>query len=191
MCDQNKDNQLICRILSGNQQAYGELYEKTIPYVYKTVHFLVEEKNDVDDLVQDIYFQVYQSLRKYDGKREFKPWLMGIAMKQIQSYRRKRWMRFRIAKKAEEYEHVAEIDFTNHVVDKMANEFLIHLVNELPFKLKQVVILRYLNDHSQEEVANILEIPVGTVKSRINAALNKLRSNEQGKKIFLEKVRNA
>lgn len=190
MFNQNEYSQLISLILSGNQQAYSELYEKTIHYVYKNVHFLIEEKSDVDDLIQDIYIEVYKSLRKYDSERPFMPWIMGIAIKQIQSYRRKKWMRLRIVKKAEAFEHAKDIDFTTDVVDQIDNQYLIDLVNRLPFKLKQVIILRYLNDHSQEEVAGILDIPLGTVKSRINSALTKLRSNDHGKKILLEKVGN-
>ncbi len=58
----------------------------------------------------------------------------------------------------------------------------------LPYKLKQVIILRYLHDYSQEEVANILDIPVGTVKSRIYAALKKLRQKEHGGNIILKEV---
>ena len=51
--------------------------------------------------------------------------------------------------------------------------------------MKQVIILRYLHDYSQEEVAQILHIPIGTVKSRIHAALKKLRQKEQVEEIFL------
>lgn len=190
MENQSDLNQTIQLILSGNTQAYSELYEKTIHYVYHNVHFLIEEKVDVEDLVQDIYVQVYKSLRKYDSDRPFKPWLMGIVLKQIQAYRRKWWMRFRIAKKAEAVKKEVELDFSNKIVDKIANQQLRHLVDQLPYKLKQVIILRYLNDYSQEEVAKILEIPLGTVKSRINAALNKLRDKERNIKI-LEKVKDA
>jgi RNA polymerase sigma-70 factor (ECF subfamily) len=191
MNDNQKDfTQLIKHILSGSQQSYSELYEKTIHYVYKNVYFLIDDKNEIDDLIQDIYIQVYKYLSKYDRERQFKPWLMGIAIKQIQSYRRKRWMRLRIVKKAEQYEQTTEVDFSGDIVNKLSNQHLVNLVNELPYKLKQVIILRYLNGHSQEEVATILNIPIGTVKSRIHSALKKLRSNEQGKKLFLEKAGN-
>lgn len=61
-------------------------------------------------------------------------------------------------------------------------------MDELPYKLKQVVILRYLNDYTQDEISAILEVPIGTVKSRINAALTKLRTKGKNKKI-LEEVR--
>ncbi len=191
MCEQNEEyNQVISLILSGSQHAYSELYEKTIQYIYRNVYFLVKEKADVDDIIQEIYIQLYKSLSKFNCERQFRPWLMGIAIKQIQSYRRKSWIRIRTTKKVEEYNQVTEVDFSNHVVDKIANKQLIKLVNDLPYKLRQVIILRYLNDHSQEEVASILDIPVGTVKSRIHSALRKLRSNHQGKKLFLEKVGN-
>lgn len=184
-------NQLIKLILSGNQHAYGELYDRTIQDIYKSVHFLIDEKADVDDLVQDIYIQVYKSLKVYKSERPFKPWLMGIVMKEIQAYRRKRWMRFRIIKKATEYESGSVLDFSNDIVDKITNQQLINLVNDLPFKLKQVIILRYLNEYSQEEVAKILEIPLGTVKSRIHAALKSLRIKGHDHALIIEKVSDA
>jgi RNA polymerase sigma-70 factor (ECF subfamily) len=170
---------LVEQVLAGDQAAYSELYDKSIADVFKNVHFLIDEKADVDDLVQEIYIQLFKSLKKYDRARPFRPWLMGIAMKQVQSYRRQRWVRLRLTKKAEENQSVFALDFSDAIVEKVTNEELVKLVEGLPFKLKQVIILRYLNDYSQEETARILDIPLGTVKSRINSALKKLR--EKGK----------
>ncbi|MCU5501669.1 sigma-70 family RNA polymerase sigma factor [Bacillus wiedmannii] len=181
---------LIRLTLSGNKEAYSKLYDKTIQEVYKTAHFLIEDKMDVDDVVQEIYIQLYESLRKYDSEKPFRPWLIGLAIKQIHSYRRKRWMRLRIIKKAEEQRKPEQIDFSNDVVSKISNKKLIELIHKLPYKLKQVIILRYLHDYSQEEVAQILHIPIGTVKSRIHAALKKLRQKEQVEEIFLGEVGN-
>ncbi|MFA2563586.1 sigma-70 family RNA polymerase sigma factor [Bacillus wiedmannii] len=181
---------LIQLTLSGNKEAYSKLYDKTIQEVYKTAHFLIEDKTDVDDVVQEIYIQLYESLRKYDSKKPFRPWLIGLTIKQIHSYRRKRWMRLRIIKKAEEQRKPVQIDFSSDVVSKISNQKLIELIHKLPYKLKQVIILRYLHDYSQEEVAQILHIPIGTVKSRIHAALKKLRQKEQVEEIFLGEVGN-
>ncbi|KWU65422.1 RNA polymerase subunit sigma [Bacillus mycoides] len=181
---------LIQLTLSGNKEAYSELYDKTIQEVYKTAHFLIEDQADVDDIVQEIYIQLYESLRKYDIEKPFRPWLIGLAIKQIHSYRRKRWMRLRIIKKAEEQRKPVQIDFSSDVVSKISNQKLIELIHKLPYKLKQVIILRYLHDYSQEEVAQILYIPIGTVKSRIHAALKKLRQKEQVEEIFLGEVGN-
>ncbi|MGE7861263.1 sigma-70 family RNA polymerase sigma factor [Bacillus mobilis] len=190
MKDETVYTDLIHLTLSGNKEAYSELYDKTIQEVYKTSHFLIDDKTDVDDVVQEIYIQLYESLRKYDSKKSFRPWLIGLAIKQIHSYRRKRWMRLRIIKKAEEQRKPVQIDFSNDVVSKISNQKLIELIHKLPYKLKQVIILRYLHDYSQEEVAQILHIPIGTVKSRIHAALKKLRQKEQVEEIFLGEVGN-
>lgn len=62
MEEQNEYCALIARTLEGEREAYGELYEKTIDRVYKAVHFLVEDTSDVEDVVQDIYIQLYHSL---------------------------------------------------------------------------------------------------------------------------------
>ncbi|PGO32475.1 RNA polymerase subunit sigma [Bacillus cereus] len=182
--------EVIQLTLMGNKEAYSELYDKTIQEVYKTAHFLIEDKADIDDVVQEIYIQLYESLRKYDIEKPFRPWLIGLAIKQIHSYRRKRWMRLRIVKKAEEQRKPVQIDFSSDVVSKISNQKLIELIHKLPYKLKQVIILRYLHDYSQEEVAQILHIPIGTVKSRIHAALKKLRQKEQVEEIFLGEVGN-
>lgn len=190
MKDETVYTDLIQLTLSGNKEAYSELYDVTIHEVYKTAHFLIDDKADVDDVVQEIYIQLYESLRKYDSEKPFRPWLIGLVIKQIHSYRRKRWMRLRIIKKAEEQRTPVQSDFSNDVVSKISNRKLIELIHKLPYKLKQVIILRYLHDYSQEEVAEILHIPIGTVKSRIHAALKKLRQKEQVEEIFLGEVGN-
>ncbi len=99
-------------------------------------------------------------------------------------------MGLRILKKVERIEAINVIDETDELIDKLSNKKIAELVNLLPYKLKQVIILRYLNEYSQEEVAKILNIPLGTVKSRINAALTKLRQKGHSDQYFFEEVRN-
>ncbi|MDE1399007.1 sigma-70 family RNA polymerase sigma factor, partial [Bacillus licheniformis] len=62
------------------------------------------------------------------------------------------------------------------VADRLDSLEVIRLVDNLPYKYKQVIVLRYLYEYSQEEIARILDIPVGTVKSRLHFALEKLRN---------------
>lgn len=181
---------LIALTLAGSREAYSELYELTVHDVYKTVHFLLGEPSDVDDVVQEIYIQLYRSLDRFDVSRPFRPWLMGLVMRQIHAYRRKRWTHLRITKKAEGYEPRMDYDFTHDVIVKLSNRSLLGSVEYLPYKLKQVVILHYLSEYSQEEVANILDIPLGTVKSRIHAALQKLRRKQKNNILIKGKVEN-
>ncbi|MEK5640786.1 RNA polymerase subunit sigma [Paenibacillus rhizosphaerae] len=169
---------LVALTLAGSRDAFGELYEATIKDIYKTVYFLVKEQSDAEDVIQEIYIQVYRSLEKFDANRPFRPWLMGIVMRQIQAHRRKRWTHVRIIKRVEQIEQAVVYDFSNEVVNKVSNRSLLACVDRLPFKLKIVITLHYLNDYTQEEIASILEIPLGTVKSRIHAALQKIRKKQ-------------
>ncbi|MBY0014387.1 sigma-70 family RNA polymerase sigma factor [Paenibacillus typhae] len=181
-------SQLIERTLAGSAQAYGELYEATIRDVYRTVRFLVSEQVNAEDIVQEIYMELHRSLGRYDHSREFRPWLMGLVMRQILAYRRRGWRHFRLIRRAEQAAERMEHDFAGEVVDRLTNHALLSAVNQLPFKLKQVVILHYLQEYSQEEIAAILEIPLGTVKSRIHAALQKLRRKHQADIIQIRRV---
>lgn len=183
-------NSIIERILAGNKQAFADLYDKTIHHVYATVHFLVGEKAEVDDIVQETYIQVYKNLSKFDQSKSFKPWITGIAIKQIQSHRRKLWKGLRTLKKLENTEDVSIYDQTEELIYYSSIKKWDEIVQCLPYKLKQVIILRYVNEHTQEEIASILNIPLGTVKSRINAALKKLRQRGHEDQYFFEKVRN-
>ena len=74
------------------------------------------------------------------------------------------------------------------MVDKISNLSLLASVERLPYKLKQVIVLRYLNEYTQEEISAILRIPLGTVKSRIHAALQKLRQKRVNNMIIKGKV---
>ncbi|WP_151733063.1 sigma-70 family RNA polymerase sigma factor [Paenibacillus tengchongensis] len=180
--------QLIELTLAGSREAFGELYEATVEDVYKAVRFFVSAPSDAEDVVQEIYMEVHRSLGRYDRSRPLRPWLMGVAMRQIQSHRRKGWRQLRIRLKAEQSGLSIEEDFAREVVERLANRPLLAAVHTLPFKLKQVVILHYGQEYSQEEIAAILDIPLGTVKSRIYAALQKLRRKHRADTIRIGKV---
>ncbi|AIQ67327.1 sigma-70 family RNA polymerase sigma factor [Paenibacillus graminis] len=185
---QNEYSQLITRTLAGSREAYGELYEATIRDVYRTVRFLVSEPSDADDVVQDIYLELHRSLAQYDEARAFRPWLMGLVLRQVQAYRRKGWRQLRISKKAQQTCEIQDADFAGEVIDRLSSRMLMDKVKSLPYKLRQVIVLHYLQEYSQEEAAAILGIPLGTVKSRIHAALQKLRRKQKADTIRIGKV---
>jgi RNA polymerase sigma-70 factor (ECF subfamily) len=191
MEDSNDLNQLIKLSIAGNREAFSGIYEKINKDISQTVRFLIEDKSDSEDIIQEIYIQLYKSLPGFDLARPFRPWLMGLVTRQVSSYRRKRWMRFRILnKKTQQRDEIVEPDFSGTVAEKLFNQQLLQRIENLPYKLKQVVILHYLNEYTQEEVAQILDIPHGTVKSRIHSALQKLRPKESDSAHYLRKAEN-
>lgn len=162
-------------MLAGNSEAFSELYNETIHAVYRTLYFLSPHPEELDDIVQNIYVELYKNLAKFDRARPFQTWLTGIAIRQHQAYRRQRWRQRRNEAAEVRMTSAAEPDFTETLVEKVSNEQLVEQIAALSYKQKQVVILHYLNELTHEEIAEILQIPSGTVKSRLHSALSRLR----------------
>jgi len=131
----------------------------------------------VDDTVQEVYLRVYKSLESFDTNLPFKPWLTGITLRQVSEARRKRWKIMRLLDKLFSFRLADNPDIAESVAAQDLYEQVIKRVEKLSPKLREVILLRYVYDFSQEEVAHILAIPLGTVKSRLNSALVKLRGD--------------
>lgn len=166
----------IRQTLAGNREAFGELYDLTIHEVKKTVLFLLDNKQDAEDVIHDIYLEVYRSLHNYDHARTFSSWLTGLAVRQIQNYRRRGWKIVRLFNKVHLLSPVQTVpDISNEVVEQLEQKQLMEQIQQLPFKFRSVLVLKYWHGCTQEEIAEILQLPIGTVKSRLHHALMKAR----------------
>ena len=163
-------------MLDVDNRAFSDLYNQTIPTVYRTLFFLSNDKSELDDVVQNIYIELFKNLSKFDSSRSFYSWLNGITIRQHQAYRRKKWREGRNEAIHTQMELCGiEPDFSSTLIDKVSNELVTKSIETLSYKSKQVIVLRYLNDLTHEEISEILQIPLGTVKSRLHSALSLLR----------------
>lgn len=166
--------ELIPQVIAGNHKAFEEFYDLTKNHVYRTIYFLFENKIETDDIAQETYYQLFKSLKKFDNTRRFEPWLTAIIIKQVSDARRKKWRFKRIVEKVFSFYTPGP----DPLIDITQNEEYVQILKEveqLSPKLKEVVLLKYVHQLPQEEIAQILGVPIGTVKSRIGSALNKLR----------------
>ncbi|USG66435.1 sigma-70 family RNA polymerase sigma factor [Brevibacillus ruminantium] len=169
-------HQLILRCLDGDTEAFGDLYDLTIQDVQQTVFFLLDQKHDAEDVIHDIYLEVYQSLPGYDASRPFRAWLKGLCIRQIQNYRRRNWKLTRLFDRVSSFSLFREdANWSKPVDDQIIGREIWEKVMSLPFPYRSVLILRYLFDYSQEDIAAILQLPLGTVKSRLHHALRKAK----------------
>ncbi len=187
MTDQ-KLSELVRLILSGDMDAFEELYNETIGGVYRTLYFLSGgSRHDAEDIAQNVYMELYRSFNKFESNRSLHSWLYGITVRQFQAHKRKCWKEKRNQQKEREVQ--AEKPISESILDQFKideNDFVMVEINKLPEKLKQVLILRYVNDLSQQEIADGLSIPLGTVKSRLNQALLRMRKS-MGREQYAEK----
>lgn len=162
-------------MLNGDGRAFEQLYNLTIRNVYRTLYFLCgADRGDVEDIVQNVYLELYRCLSNYNKGSSFTAWLSGITLRQQQAYKRQKWKERRRRERlcsVRDTDRIIAADGTSH---SPAEEIKGQL-DLLSDKLRQVIVLHYLSDLTQQEVADLLGIPVGTVKSRINLALRRLR----------------
>ncbi|GKS11699.1 RNA polymerase sigma factor [Paenibacillus chitinolyticus] len=165
------------RLAAGDQEAMEEIYRMTRRKVYGTVAVLVSNKEDVNDIVSEIYCQLWRALPGYDRSRPFHFWLNGIIIRQVSSWRRQLWRRFRLTDKTSRLSEEPHVETPDEAL--AGNELrqdMRDALNRLPYKLRVVVIYRYFYEYTYDEIAELLAIPPGTVKSRVHLALKRLRA---------------
>ena len=125
---------------------------------------------EAEDLTQDIFMKLHQSLSKYDFEKNFTAWFLTLAKNYlIDEYRRTKWQK----KQRDDFdEHLQSTaisdDPERSLVEEEKKKILWEGLNSLPNDIRMAIILKEIQGKKYEEVAGILDIPVGTAKSRIN-----------------------
>ncbi|MFE5323695.1 sigma-70 family RNA polymerase sigma factor [Paenibacillus sp. NPDC056579] len=178
MIDPSSMQEWIRRMNNGSEEAFRVVYDQTKEHVYGTVSLLINNREDVSDVVNEVYAELITSLPKYDLGKPFRPWLTGLTIRQVNNWNRKLWRKFRLVERSKSFAlHEPNPGSDAVVLHNEHRSSLVELVQKLPYKHKSVVVLRYYHEHSFEEISELLGIPVGTVKSRHHAALAKLRKH--------------
>ncbi|CAM3322354.1 sigma-70 family RNA polymerase sigma factor [Brevibacillus invocatus] len=169
--------QLLTKMKDGDQQAFHTLYDATYQDIYRTVTFLVDHQQDREDVMNEIYMQMWTSLENYDMNRPFHFWLHGLVIRQVQRFRVKSWRRFRIFERIRIFSR--EEHHWDHptVMTEGTNLEITQAIQKLTNKQRTVIIFRFFHDYTLDEIATLLDIPLGTVKSRYHAGLQALRKN--------------
>jgi RNA polymerase sigma-70 factor, ECF subfamily len=166
----------LIRMSHGDEEAFQVVYDSTRDHAYRLITYLASAKQDVGDIMSEVYLELLRSLNKYDPDRNFTSWFNGLIVRQVRNWKRKGWRLFRIKERVQ--------SIASELVDRNAEAQLstlndrlelIPILQTLPYKFKEIVILRYYQDCSLEEIADLLRIPLGTVKSRHHHALKQLR----------------
>ena len=163
---------LIRRCQVGDEQAFAALFHKYKNLVYKTAYLMLGDADEAEDVLQEVFVQVYKSLDAYDPEKgAFTTWLYRITVNNCLNWRRKQRLPFLSLDEAPP----SLASRLPSPEGRMEEEAVWQAVRGLSDKLRAVVVLRYYWELSYAEIAQILDIPLGTVKSRLNLALRTLR----------------
>jgi RNA polymerase sigma-70 factor, ECF subfamily len=165
---------LIRRCQAGDDAAFALLFVHYKNLVYRTAYLMLGTAADAEDVLQEVFLQVHRSLDGYDPHRgSFSTWLHRITVNRCLNWRRGRHV-------AESLESVAGQDeeAVRSSMDGLADRDSVRsALDGLSDRLRVTVVLRYYWDLSYEEIADVLELPLGTVKSRLNRAMRNMKDD--------------
>ena len=161
---------------AGDASAYAVLVTLHAP-IAKRLAVLSGAGSDADDVVQEAFVKAYQALPRFHEGAGFRPWLLRIVVNETRNLQRGRSRRaLRELRGAAERTATAPVeDPADAAVSRDRWAGLVEAVEGLPDDLREVVTCRYLLELSEAETAGTLDIPPGTVKSRLHRALRSLR----------------
>jgi RNA polymerase sigma-70 factor (ECF subfamily) len=171
-----EDNKIIQQILEGNRQDFAFLVNKYKGPVFNLVYRMTERPQEADDLAQEIFLQVYESLNSFETNRKFFPWLYTIALNIIRNHLKSK--KLLPAAKAGSHDQSQETEHTNDpealVCRQQESERLAAIIQKLPYPQQEAVTLRYYQDLTFEDMADILGISLSAAKMRVYRGLKKL-----------------
>lgn len=173
-----KDHELykhIQEMRDGSIGSFDFIYNETSSDVYRLISMFVYNHMDRDDIMNEVYVQLWSSINNYNLDKPFRAWLHGITIRQISNFKRKNWRVFRIFQKQSSMLSREDMSYEPNFIHSELESEIMELINCLSDKLKAVIVLRYCCDYSLQEIADTLGISLGTVKSRHHSALKQLK----------------
>lgn len=171
------EKKLIKKAMRGNVKAYGLLMEEYQEVLYRTAFLHVKNKETALDMVSETVIRGYESVKKLRQPEYFKTWLIRILLNQITDYFRKSGREISLDTWEAETVIPQEVPITSAALEQHLEEKmdLAAALDCLPEKQRSVMILKYYNEMKISEIAEILEMPEGTVKAYLHAAKAKMR----------------
>ncbi len=174
---------LVAASKNGDQEAFAQLVQRYQRLVFNLVYRMLQQYEEATEITQEAFLAAWQGLPSFRGDARFPTWLYRIAyncsLKQLEL--RKRDRALQVALEAQEtLENADDEQRENAALDAHDRQILIqeHL-SHLPAKYRIVLILRHLQDMSYEEMAEILTMPIGTIKTHLFRARNLLKERLQ------------
>ena len=179
---------LLKKSMKGDNDAFGELILKYENFVYNTVYHAIGNREDAFDVSQEVFIKAFRALKNFRGDCKVSTWLYKIAMNASKDYIREKSKRRTIslsdwtdeengnrppdiiedsidAKPEESYERNETRDSVRKAIANLSEDH------------RTVIVLRDIEGYSYEEIADMLDLEIGTVKSRISRARNAVKEN--------------
>jgi RNA polymerase sigma-70 factor (ECF subfamily) len=170
------DQKLVEKAQKGDKQAFGILVEKYHKKLSRLLSRMVRDQSEIEDIVQDTFIKAYRAINNFRGDSAFYTWLYRIGVNTAKNHlvslgRRPKAMNEVEIEEMENFEEAHDLRSYETPESAMATKEIAAVVNEtiehLPEELRSAITLREMDGLSYEEIAEIMDCPIGTVRSRI------------------------
>ena len=144
-----------------------------LPDLFRTASRLIGDRDRAEDAVQEVYLQAWKSFHRFTPGTNCRAWLFKILMNTLHHDRRK-WFRL-LSMQAAEKDLEETVMSTPAIPEKLTDEEVLSALDRVPTEFRTVVLLADVEEFSYKEVAHVLEIPIGTVMSRLSRGRKLLR----------------
>jgi RNA polymerase sigma-70 factor (ECF subfamily) len=185
MSDSNRDNLLIEQCLKGQQSSFSELIDKYKNLVFNLAYRMTNNLDDAEDISQEVFIRVYKSLYNFNPNYKFSTWLYQVTL----NFCRDRFKKGKIPSVSldaplnkDDQKNFSSLIPNNEnnpeeiFIEVEQSNFINALISSLPPKYREVIVLRHLRDLSYDEMSKILNISLGSIKTRLFRARELLKN---------------
>lgn len=165
------DGDLLRAVAAGDVEAFEQLHRKYFPKLMHFARRITDSNEAAEEVANDVLMTVWRTADRFEGRSKPSTWIFGIAYRMSMKQRQKLGLR----KGDVELDETLISDDADHVEQLAIAQDVTKALKQLKPELRAVVELTYYNGYLYTEIAEILECPVGTVKTRMMTARNRLR----------------
>jgi len=176
------DNDLISMIQKKNNKAYGELIDRYRKRLFVYIYHLVGNREEAEDILQDVFSKTYKSINSFDLNRKFSSWIYRIAHNEAVNFLKCKNNKHTVSWEdiASSKDKLESASLEETPEDMMGHKEIVKQIDlaleKLPPKYQEILKMRYFEEYSYEEIGKILGKPINTVGTLINRAKKKLLS---------------
>lgn len=184
--EKKTDQELIRLYVSGNEAGLRTLVDRYKSRIYTSIYLLVKDSTLAEDIFQDTFIKVINTLKggRYNEEGKFLPWVIRIAHNLVIDYYRKE-RRAPIVVNSEGFDifdvlHISEENAESRMIREETHRDLRRMIQLLPDEQKEVLIMRHYGEMSFKDIADVTEVSINTALGRMRYALNNLRKMMYG-----------
>jgi RNA polymerase sigma-70 factor, ECF subfamily len=171
---QTEEAILIEAAKAGDQEAFRQIVERYQGAVHNLAYRMLGDPEEAEDAAQEIFVRLYRQLGRYDPERKFSTWTLAIATNYCIDQLRRRRMQLVPLENIIPWARARDAGPEGEALSRESRDEVQRLLKQLPEKYRAPLVLRYWEDLSCAEIAEILGVPEGTIKTQIHRARKQL-----------------